>query len=116
MKNKADREKFLREYRKWPTMQDGDTYTLLYNEVCLRFYRYKFRNDAVVIVTECETKLYNGTVMPQTRYNLIIPDSDDYNPCGVYTGHARSEFAKYNLMGQGISTITDYMTKRKDVI
>ena len=120
-KNKAEREKFLREYREW--LRDGyrewmsrkgmyyDYKLFDEHEIKLKFYRCQFKNGSTVIVTECET---NGKL--ETRYNLIIPDNDSYNPWDQHSGRTQSEFRGYNLQGVSVGVIVDYMTKRKDEI
>ena len=106
-KNKAEREKFLREYKEWADLSYGMTF----QEVTLRFYRHVFKNKAKVIVTVCE-----GTGMQETRYNLIVPEGDGYNPWDQHSVRAPSEFRGYNLHGVSVGVIVDYMTKRKDEI
>ena len=106
-KNKAEREKFLREYKEWPDLGYGMTF----QEVTLRFYRHVFKNRATVIVTEC-----GETGKQETRYNLIIPDGDNYNPWDMHSGRTPSEFSGYNLQGVSVATIVDYLTKRRDEI
>ena len=108
-KNKAEREKFLREYKEWPKNNSRCKYVFEWFEAELDFYRHVFKNGATVIVTECP--LSKGT-----RYNLIIPNGDEYNPWDQNSGRTPSEFRGYNLQGVSVGVIVDYMTKRKDEI
>ena len=110
-KNKAEREKFLREYKEWQEMEIGDYdyRSIRWHEVKIDFYRYKFKNGATVIVTERPQTM-------ETRYNLIIPEGDSYNPWDQNSGRTPSEFRGYNLTGVSVGTIVDYMTKRKEEI
>jgi hypothetical protein len=108
LKNKSERENFLKNYKEWPGCSLNEVFEEIQN---LYFYKYTFQNGASVIVTVCKVTKYE-----ETRYNLIIPSEDDFNPFGTYSGHNSKEFLNYNLHGCGISTIVDYMTKRKDVI
>ena len=102
----------MREYRDWIHVQDGHG-TVFWLEVELIFYRYRFKNGATVIVTECEK---SGAVRFDKRYNLIIPQDDEYNPYDQHSGRTPSEFRGYNLSGVSVSTIVDYMTKKKNEI
>ena len=108
-KNKAEREKFLREYVKWHKAGFGkyDFGSAGFHEAEIDFYRFKFRNGAAVIVTKVEG---------DARYNLIIPEGDDYNPYDRSSGWTPAEFRRYGLTGTSVSVIADYMTKRKDEI
>ena len=110
-KNKEEREKFLRGYKEWHEAEFGDyDYgSIRWHEVEINFHRFKFKNGATVIVT----------VRPQTmetRYNLIIPEGDNYNPWDMHSGRTPSEFKGYSLQGVSVATIVDYMTKCKDAI
>jgi hypothetical protein len=102
-KNKAEREAFLKNYRKWEKHE-----TEAHFIVELDFYMHKFKNDAIVIVTE--------NTPSDIRYNLIIPDGDNYNPFDQHSGRTPKEFLSYNLTGCNIGTIIDYMGKRKGEI
>jgi len=101
-KNRAEREAFLRGYKDWDLFHK---FYLGYRDV--RIHQFSFKNNAHVYATEC------GNVV---RYNLLIPESDNYNPFDQHSGRAPKEFQAYNLTGCSIGTIVDYMTKRKDVI
>jgi len=109
MKNKQEREQFVREYRKWELWQE-----INHPDLRIRFYRHDFKNGAFVIVTECDQK--NRTNGVGVRYNLILPESDNYNPFDIHSGRKNSEFLSYTLEGVGMSTVVDYMTKRMDEI
>ncbi|MCL2841459.1 MAG: hypothetical protein FWE05_11905 [Defluviitaleaceae bacterium] len=114
MKNKAEREKFLKKYKKWAM---GGNYAEVNRrdwKTFLRMYCHHFKNGAIVIATECDQK--NRANGVNVRYNLIIPDGDDYNPFDLHSGRMSSEFQSYTLEGVSIGTIVDYMTKRRDVI
>ena len=110
-KNKAERVKFLKEYREWWRLEKGGTEIFTWFEVEVIFHGYSFRNGAAVIVTECEVP---GKF--EKRYNLILPPGDEYNPYNAHSGRTSSEFESYNLHGVSVSTIVDYMTKRKNEI
>jgi hypothetical protein len=77
------------------------------------FYRHMFKNGAFVYVTEC--KQANRTA-PNLRYNLILPDSDNYNPYDQNSGHSNTDFRSYTLEGCSIGIIVDYLTKRRTEI
>lgn len=114
MKNKDERIAFLNDYHKWAP---GGNYAEVNHsdwKMQLRFYCHTFKNGAMVIATECEQK--NRTNEINLRYNLIIPAGDNYNPYDQNSGHTSADFQSYTLEGVGISTIVDYMTKRRDVI
>ena len=114
-KNKAEREKFLREYRNWQSIQGSDQNHFNWHGITLNFYRYEFKNGATVIVTDCP-RYHDGKFEFETRYNLIIPEGDGYNPYDMHSGCTPSEFRGYNLQGVSVGTIVDYMTKRKEEI
>ena len=111
-KNKAEREGFLREYRKWATIDGGDQYRFDKHEITLDFYTFTFKNGTEVIVTECPYAKAGTAV----NYNLIISGDDDYNPWDRNSGRTPDEFRGYNLQGVPVATIVDYMTKRKNEI
>jgi len=52
----------------------------------------------------------------ERRYNLILPKDEEYNPFDQHSGRTPNEFKAYNLTGQSINTIVDYMTKQREVI
>jgi hypothetical protein len=118
LKNKAERESFLKDYHNeefWES--DSYTYTIGNNDIFeVNYYCCEFKNGALVVVTEC--KLKNERLMPcsptfDIRYNLIIPESNNYNPFDQHSGRTPKEFMSYNLTGCSIGTIADYMAKRK---
>ena len=109
MKNKAEREQFLKNYKEWEKL---DSYPLL----GLEFYRHVFRNGATVIVTEYQRARGDGTQYTVSKYHLILLEDDGYDPFGMNSGHAPSEFLTYTLEGCGITTIVDYMTKKRDEV
>ena len=109
LKNKAEREAFLRNYSLWNCEEYefprlGVPSNALFAIAC---FSHIFNNGATVIATKCHEDV---------RYNLIIPDGDDYNPWDTNSGHTPTELKSYNLTGQSISTIVQYMTARRGVI
>ena len=114
-KNKAEREKFLKEYEKWANLggSNYDYKTINAHEISLKFHRFQFKNGAAVIVTECPTKQSDGKTYMSVRYNLIIPEGDDYNPYDMHSGRAPSVFRGYCLQGVSLGAIVGYMTKRQ---
>lgn len=112
LKNKSEREEFLKNYKKWCTLYIGQDVS----DLGLKFYIYEFENAAKVIVTECAVKGFDGKPYVDAQHNLIIPETDSYNPYGKTSGHSVREFYTYNLKGCGIGTIVDYITKNKGVI
>jgi hypothetical protein len=111
MKNKTERENFLKDYRKWGVWRE-------INEppVTIRIYRHDFKNGAFVTVTECDVIGYDDKPTVNNRYNLILPKADGYNPFSQNGGHSPREFLTYTLSGCGVTPIVDYMTKRKNEI
>jgi len=109
LKNKAEREAFLKNFHEW-----SDKFEPIRNEhMKMVFYRYKFKNGAYVYVTECTQA---NRTLPNVRYNLILPDGDNYNPYDQNSGHSNAEFRSYTLEGCGMGIIVDYLTKRRTEI
>ena len=106
-KNTKEREAFLKDYKKWGVWKEIP-------ELNMTYYRYTFKNGACVVVTEYLTysAFYKKNLVVE-KYCLILPDEDDYkasDACGwVYFKH-------FTPNGHGISTIIDYMTKKRNEI
>jgi hypothetical protein len=115
--NKIEREAFLKNYKKWESKSRinlglydnpedfSDERRTSFGIV--EIFAYPFKNGAVVIVTECGN---------EKRYNLIIPETDNFNPFDQHSGRTPKEFTAYNLSGCSIGTIVKYMTLRKGEI
>jgi hypothetical protein len=106
LKNKAEREEFVRKYHSWENFC-GKPHGLVkqYPGLGLILHRYKFANGAELIVLEYAEweRVWNGGDFKlkfalKQKYHLIIPGDD------TYAG------------GCSMGTVADYMTKNKDVI
>lgn len=110
LKNKAEREQFLENYRNWE----------LFHEVPkleLKFYRYTFPNGTVIIATEYACMVF-ADYTPQhcfkykkstaVRYHLILSENDKYN-----TGYSDTAYKHYNPSGDSQTSIIKYLTDTK---
>ena len=100
-KNKAEREAFLKDYKsnhQWQVhlntfkhkMCDGEIYV-----ATIGMWTHQFKNGAIVSITECAVPVANGECCrTETRYNLIIPETDNYNPFDQHGGRTSKEFDK----------------------
>lgn len=109
LKNKAERERFLGNYRSWELMHEVP-------ELELKFYRYVFSNGTVIIATEYAKLVFadytkghfeykKGTGV---RYHLILSDKDKYN-----TGYSDTAYKLYEPSGDSVSSIVKYLTDTK---
>ena len=107
LKNKAEREEFLKNYRKW-----GVLYEML--ELQARYYRYDFSTGAHVIITEYGGSKtdYSGRKYVKNKYWLYVPAGDEWLTHN--TNLAETHSVKYDPSGCGMGIIVDYMTKNRD--
>ena len=109
LKNKAERERFLENYKNWELMHEVP-------ELEIKFYRYTFPNGTVIIATEYACMKFarfgskgseykKGT---SVRYHLILHKSDKHK-----VQFAEYEYRVYNPSGDSKSSIVEYLTKTK---
>lgn len=110
LKNKAERERFLGNYRSWELMHEVP-------ELELKFYRYIFSNGTVIIATEYACMKF-ADYTPQhhfvyekstaVRYHLILDEKDKFD-----TGYSDTAYKLYNPSGDSVSSIVKYLTDTK---
>lgn len=109
LKNKAEREKFLENYKAWELWKEIP-------ELELKFYRYAFvSTGAVIIATEYPCRnfvdfrqghcLYEKGV--SVEYSLILREGDSFKP----KSYSESEFLYYKPEGERKSTLLEYLQK-----
>lgn len=112
LKNKAEREKFLENYKAWELFKEVP-------ELELKFYRYEFPNGTVLIATEyADMKVvrYDGHKAiyekgTDVRYHLILSEGDNFkNSCFIF------DYKLYEPSGNSKSSIIEYLTKTKPEI
>lgn len=113
LKNKAQRERFLENYKTWDLM-------LEIPELELKFYKYTFPNGTVIIATEYARMVFSDYT-PQhhfeykkstaVKYHLILSKGDKYK-----TGYGDNEYKLYNPSGDSQSSIIKYLTDTKPEI
>lgn len=64
LKNKAEREKFLENYKSWGLWKEVP-------ELELKFYRYEFPNGTVLIATEYARMIFNRFGKNGTEYKKV---------------------------------------------
>jgi hypothetical protein len=108
LKNKNEREDFVKNYRSWGVWKQ-------IHELNLTFYRYDFVNGAALVVTEYQ--YYSSWKKEcETRHKmcLILPSDDKYTDNSPAYGAELYKF--YDPTGCSMGTIVDYMTKSKGFI
>ncbi len=113
LKNKAERERFLENYKDWKLWKEVP-------ELELKFYRYVFPNGTVIIATEYACIKF-ADYTPQhrfvyekstaVRYHLILAEKDKFD-----TGYSDTAYKLYNPSGDSKSAIIEYLTKTKPEI
>lgn len=113
LKNKAERERFLENYKNWELMHEVP-------ELELKFYRYTFPNGTVIIATEHACMEF-ADYTPQhhfvyekstaVKYHLILAEKDKFD-----TGYSDTAYKLYNPWGDSKSAIVEYLTKTKPEI
>ena len=112
LKNKAERERFLENYKNWELMHEVP-------ELELKFYRYTFPNGTVIVATEyanMKVVRYDGhkgiyEKSTDVRYHLILSEGDNFkNSCFIF------EYKLYEPSGNSKSSIIEYLTKTKPEI
>lgn len=108
LKNKAERERFLKEYRSWELWKEIP-------ELELKFYRKVLPNGTVIIATEHTCMVFDSwhkvskyKKSTSVKYHLLLSESDNYKV--QYEEHA---YRVYNPTGDSKTAITDYLTKTK---
>lgn len=109
LKNKAEREKFLENYKTWGLWKEVP-------ELELKFYRYEFPNGTVLIATEYACMKFGDyrhghfeyKKSTGVRYSLILSVGDKFN-----TGYSDTAHKLYNPSGDNKSTIIEYLTKTR---
>lgn len=112
LKNKAQRERFLENYRTWGLM-------LEIPELELKFYKYTFPNGTAIIATEhaaMRFARYTKTCAEYrksvaVKYHLILDESDTYK-----VQFSEFEHRVYNPTGDSKTSIVEYLTKTKPEI
>jgi len=118
--NKEERKAFLRDYKSWRHTLISNLHLGVAPEiaiVALKNYYHEFKNGAVVVATELLPVPPNGKDR-FSHYNLILPESElgTYDPFDKHSYRSGDEFRSYDLVGQSISVLIDYMAKQRDVI
>lgn len=112
LKNKAQREQFLENYKNWELM-------LEIPELELKFYKYTFTNGTVIVATE-HTRMrfcaYTKTCAKyikdrDVKYHLILDNADTYK-----VQFSEFEHRAYNPTGDSKTSIVAYLTKTKPEI
>ena len=111
LKNKAQREQFLENYKKWNLI-------LEIPELQIKFYRYTFQNGTVIIATEHAVMKFSHfakTCKYQTgravKYHLLLDKSDEYR-----VQFSEIEHRVYNPSGDSKTSIIEYLSKTKPEI
>lgn len=110
LKNKAEREKFLENYKEWGLWKEVP-------ELELRFYRYEFPNGTVIIATEYACMKFADfrrghfeyEKSTDVRYKLLLSAQDGFklSECSDIANNL------YNPTGDTKGTLIDYLTKTK---
>lgn len=112
LKNKAERERFLEDYRSWELWKEIP-------ELELKFYRKVFPNGTVIIATEHARMVFDhfspkGSKYKKSidvKYHLLLSDSDGYKvEC------LEHEYRIYNPTGDSKTAIVGYLTKTKSEV
>lgn len=109
LKNKAERERFLEDYRSWELLIELP-------DLELRFYRKVLPNGTVIIATEHACMVFANwdkcgcryKKSKSVKYHLLLSDSDNYR-----IEHVEHAFKVYNPSGDSKSAIVEYLTKTK---
>ena len=109
LKNKAERERFLEEYRSWELWKEIP-------ELELKFYRKVLPNGTQIIATEHACMVFDSwhnkvskyKKSTSVKYHLLLSDGDNYKV--QYEEHA---YRVYNPSGDSKSAIDEYLTKTK---
>ena len=109
LKNKAEREKFLENYKAWELWKEIP-------ELELKFYRKVLPNGTVIIATEHACMVFASFASSgckykksiSVKYHLLLSDNDSYKI--EYVEHA---YKLYNPSGDSKSAIVEYLTKTK---
>ena len=110
LKNKAQREQFLDNYKKWEVMAE-------ISELELKFYKHTLPNGTVIIATEhtrlrFSGKSASGNVKDRdVKYHLILDESDTYK-----AKYSFFEHKVYNPSGDSKTSIIEYLTRIKPEI
>lgn len=110
LKNKAQRERFLENYKTWGLM-------LEIPELELKFYKYTFPNGTVIIATEHARMRFSPSAKSGSakeravKYHLILDKSDTYK-----VQFSLFEYKVYNPTGDSKTSIVEYLTKTKPEI
>lgn len=111
LKNKAERESFLENYRAWELWKEMP-------ELELKFYRYAIiSTGAVIIATEYvstyhdwQTKTYKDRT--EVKYHLILLPSDKFYSNSTYR-YPGKEYRHFELEGISKSNLVRYLTETK---
>lgn len=109
LKNKAEREKFLENYKSWGIWKEVP-------ELELKFYRYEFPNGTVLIATENESMKFANYRLghfeyeksTDVKYSLILSIEDKFN-----AGYSNTAHKLYNPSGDNKTSIIEYLTKTR---
>ena len=108
LKNKAERERFLEEYRSWELWKEIP-------ELELKFYRKVLPNGTQIIATEHAHMAFDSwhkvskyKKSTSVKYHLLLSDIDNYRV--QYEEYA---YRVYNPSGDSKTAIVEYLTKTK---
>ncbi len=109
LKNKAERERFLENYRSWGLWKEIP-------ELELKFYRKELPNGTRIIATEYAYMRFEGFDKggyvykkdDSVKYHLLLSKTDNYNE-----RYSVNEFRLFNPSGNSKSSIIEYLMKTK---
>lgn len=108
LKNKKEREAFVKNYRSWDLWRDIPELGVIY-------FRYDFQNGAVLIVTEYKRFMkWKNEYQTENKYCLILPEGDNYVDKSSACGEVLHK--TFTPDGCSMGTVVDYMTKNKGLI
>ena len=109
LKNKTERENFLKNYKSWELFKEIP-------EIEVKLYRYVFPNGTAIIATEHAIFTYDRfesgrsyyKKITAVKYHLILSETDDYRNSTFL-----NEYKLYNPTGDSFTTIVKYLTVRR---
>lgn len=103
LKNKAERENFIKEYRKWGVWKDIP-------ELGLKYYKYDFPTGTYMIVVEYRASASRYVAEHNdVNYHLVVSENDNYT-----NGYGQC-YDYFEPSGCALGTLVDYLTKNRDL-
>ncbi len=101
LKNRTERENFIKNYGKWGVWKEIP-------ELKLKYYRYMLPNGAYIIITEYSISIpYRQTTQENIKYHLLLSKTDEYRD---NYGQCYTDF---DPDGCSLNKIVDYLTKNR---